>query len=265
MVAYHLEKTVAWFNSFVDSFRTPVLPDQRNYDLKIEHTHRVCVIMERLAASLSLNPEEMSLAAIIALCHDVGRFPQFQHFGTFNDASSVNHAALAVTTLKNEGVLEGLDANSQDLILQTIALHNVFELPGNLDPVARRFAMLIRDADKLDIWRVLIDYCSSAPQERASAVVWELPDSGRCSGQAIAAVIAKRMINRRLLATADDFKLLQISWVYDLNFTESFKMLAELGYIDTLAALLPSQPGCAEAVAVVRRFITNKQAHLSVA
>lgn len=260
---YHLKQTADWFNRFVASFTAPTPEEQRNYDLKIEHTGRVRAIMERLAASLNLSAEERALAAVIALCHDVGRFPQYRQYGTFNDATSVNHAALAVKTLKEDGILESLDENSRTLILQAVALHNVFTLPANLAPSVRRFAMLIRDADKLDIWRVLIEYCSAPPQERASAVVWELPATGCCSSPALAEVIAGRMIPRSLLATADDFKLLQLSWAYDLNFTESFKLLAEAGYIETLAALLPDQPGSEEAFAAVRNFIEIRAKNLS--
>lgn len=262
MYYYHLKQTADWFNSFVASFTAPTPEEQRNYDLKIEHTDQVLAIMERLSASLNLSADERALAAIIAICHDVGRFPQYRQYGTFNDVTSVNHAALAVKTLTEDGILDCLDEKSRTITLQAIALHNVFTLPGNLATSVRRFAMLIRDADKLDIWRVLIEYCTTAPQERASAVVWELPDTGSCSRPAIDEVIAGRMINRSLLASADDFKLLQLSWAYDLNFKESFKMLTERGYIETLAALLPDQPGCAEAVAVVRNFIQIKTENL---
>lgn len=259
---FHFKQTADWFTRFVASFTAPSPEEQRNYDLKSEHTVQVRAIMERLAASLNLSSDERALASIIAICHDVGRFPQYRQYGTFNDATSVNHAALAVKTLKEEGILDSLEEQSRIHILQAIALHNVFTLPGNLAPYVRRFAMLIRDADKLDIWRVLIEYCSAPPQERASAVVWELPDTGYCSRPALDEIIAGRMIDRSLLATADDFKLLQLSWAYDLNFAESFKMLSERGYIETLAALLPDQPGCAEAVAVVRKFIQIKTENL---
>lgn len=214
--------------------------------------------MERLTASLRLSAEERGLAAIIALCHDVGRFPQFLKYGTFNDAASANHAALALETLRTEKVLAALDRESQRVVVQSVALHNIFSLPDDLDPCLRRFAMLIRDADKLDIWRVLIEYCTAPPEERASAVVWELPDTGLCSPPALEEVIAGRMINRSLLATADDFKLLQLSWAYDLNFTDSFALLSERGYIDILADLLPVQPGSDQAVGAVRKFINNR-------
>lgn len=249
-----LNEITDWFDRFVARFRGATPAEQRNYDLKIEHTARVRIIMDRLTASLGLPPEERALAAAIALCHDVGRFPQYRLYGTFNDATSANHGALSVQTLKEEGVLDGLGAEERNMLLQGVALHNVFLLPEDLPPVVRRFALLIRDADKLDIWRVMIEYCSAPPEERASAVIWELPDTGACSPRALEEVASGRMLNRSLLATADDFKLLQLSWVFDLNFAESHAFMNERGYIGTLAGLLPRQAGCREAIAAVREF-----------
>lgn len=258
MTEQQLSDIGVWFDRFVATFRGDSPATQRNYDLKIEHTVRVRAIMERLIASLNPLPEERALASAIAICHDVGRFPQYREYGTFNDATSTNHAALAIRTLKAEGVVDALAAEGQKLLLQAVALHNVFALPAKLDPVVRRFALLIRDADKLDILRVIIEYFSSAPDERASAVIWELPDTGACSTPALEEVVAGRLLDRKLLATADDFKLLQLSWVYDLNFTESYRILAERGYIETLASLLPCQPGCREAVAAVTGHLQSK-------
>lgn len=260
MHARQLHDITAWFARFVAGFRGANADEQRNYDLKIDHTYRVLAMMERLTASLGLAAAERSLAAAIALCHDVGRFPQYRDYGTFNDATSTNHATLAVQTLTAEGAVDRLAPEERRLLLQSVALHNVFELPDDLSAAARRFARLIRDADKLDIWRVLIEYCTAPPAERASAVIWELPDTGACSPPALAEVTAGRMLNRSLMATADDFKLLQLSWVFDLNFAESFRILEEQGYIATLAALLPEQPGCREAAAVVREFVAERAA-----
>ena len=258
MTEPQLNEISVWFDRFVATFRGESAAEQRNYDLKSAHTHQVRAIMARLVASLSLGPEERALAAAIAICHDVGRFHQYRHYGTFNDATSTNHAALAVQTLKTEGILELLEDGEQGVLLQVVSLHNVFKLPADLDPAVRRFALLIRDADKLDIWRVLIECCSSGPEERASAVFLELPDTGLCSPQALEEVVAGRMPNRELLTTVDDLKLLQLSWAYDLKFAESFNIMAERGYLETLASMLPRQSGCREAVDAVRAFVQSR-------
>ena len=246
-----LHEITAWFNKFIATFKGRSPADQRNYDLKAAHTRLVQANIERLAEHLRLTAEDRALASAIAICHDVGRFPQYRDYGTFNDITSINHASLAVTTLNSEEILDTVVAEQRSILLQAVALHNAFILPENLDPVVARFAKLIRDADKLDIWRVLLDYCSSDPEERASAVIWELPDTGYCSENALLEVTAGRMLQRNLLATVDDFKLLQLSWVFDLNYVESFRILAERGYIEALAGLLPDQKGCREASEVV--------------
>jgi len=253
-----LNEISVWFDRFVTTFRAGSPEEQRNYDLKVEHTANVRGIIERLTAALDLPCHERSLASAIAICHDVGRFPQYRDYGTFNDAASINHATLAVQTLKREGILNLLDAGQRSTILQAVAMHNLFTLPQDLDPVSLRFAMLIRDADKLDIWRVLIEYCCSDPGKRASAVIWELPDTGVCSVRALEEVMDGRMLNRSILATADDFKLLQLSWAFDLNFEESFVIMKERGYIETLAGLLPVQSGCSEAVVAVTDYVRSR-------
>lgn len=258
MTESQLATLSGWFDSFVATFRADSVAEQRNYDLKIEHTRQVRANMERLAASLKMTAEEQALAAAIALSHDVGRFPQYRDYATFNDVTSVNHAALAVETLKDEGVLVGLTEAERLLLLQAVALHNRFHLPVQLKPQLRRYVLLIRDADKLDIWRVLIEYCTAPPEERAGAVAWDLPESGTCSPAALAEVIAGRMPNRDLLKTVDDIKLLQLSWAYDLNFSESFRMLDERGYVEILAGLLPADPRCASAVEAVRGFVQRQ-------
>lgn len=258
MNEHHLYEISEWFDCFVSGFIGATAADQRNYDLKIEHTYCVRDCMDRLTTDLGLSSSDRAMASAVAICHDVGRFPQYRQYGTFNDKTSTNHAALSVRTLKQERVLENIDGADRSLILQAVAMHNLFELPESLDPVVRRFALLIRDADKLDIWRVLIEYCTSKPEERASAVIWELPDTGACSKRAIDEVAAGRILNRSFLETADDFKLLQLSWVFDLNFSESFRIVSERGYLHTLAGLLPKKGGCGEAVAVVHSYVQSR-------
>lgn len=259
METVDLDALYTWFARFVGGFTGETVADQRNYDLKVEHTYKVCAIMRRLAPAAGLTAEGCRLAEAVALCHDVGRFPQFERYRTFNDAVSVNHGALAVQTLKEQQVLAKLPADQRELLLQAVALHNIFRLPSGLSPTLCQLARLIRDADKLDIWRVLIEYCTNSADERASAVVWELPSTGECSGAVLAEVMAGRMVDRVLLRTADDFKLLQLSWVFDLNYRESFAILAEAAYIDTLARLLPDQPACQRAVTVVQAHVLNRR------
>ena len=100
--------------------------------LKIDHTYRVAALCERIANSLSLPPQDVDLAWLCGLLHDVGRFEQLRRYGTFIDAKSIDHALMSVTVLLEEGRLRDYIAGTdEDALLRTaIRLHNAYRLPG---------------------------------------------------------------------------------------------------------------------------------------
>ena len=127
--------------------------------LKISHTYRVAALCERIARSLALPPQDVDLAWLCGLLHDVGRFEQLRRFGTFNDAQSIDHAAAGAAVLFEQGrVREYLDDGSEDALLRTaVAWHSAYRLPPDLDARTRRFCAILRDADKVDILRVNVE------------------------------------------------------------------------------------------------------------
>lgn len=60
--------------------------------LKIRHTYEVINKSEYIAIRLGLDKENIELAKIIALLHDIGRFEQIKKFDEFND-KKIEHAA----------------------------------------------------------------------------------------------------------------------------------------------------------------------------
>ena len=51
--------------------------------LKIDHTYRVAALCARIAQSLALPPEDVDLAWLSGILHDVGRFEQLRRYNTF--------------------------------------------------------------------------------------------------------------------------------------------------------------------------------------
>ncbi|GFE58072.1 HD domain-containing protein [Geobacter sp. AOG1] len=231
-----------WFDRYCRTFYVDDAEAQRNIALKEEHTRRVCANMELLVESLGLEEGSRRLAMTVALFHDVGRFEQYRRYGTFKDADSVNHAALGARVLAEERVLDRLPTAEQSLIVRAVALHNAFILPADLDSTTGLYVRLIRDADKLDIWRVFLDYYRAPAEERASAVSLGFADRPACSPDVLACLREGKMVNLSQLATLNDFKLLQLSWVHDLNFPASFRLAREQGYLAGIAATLPAVP-----------------------
>jgi putative nucleotidyltransferase with HDIG domain len=247
-----------WFVDYCNSFSTPVVEDQRNITVKQVHTREVCLNALRIAQDLALGREQTMLAEAIALLHDIGRFPQYQQYKTFDDSISINHAALGVKTLQDENALQRLPKRDQDIIIRCVMLHNVFFLPVGLDEETALFAKLIRDADKLDVMRVVMEFFEQDEGDRAGAVVIGLPHAPGYSHEVLACVERGEMAQKAMLRTQNDFKLLQLSWIYDLNYASSFHMVVERDYIRKLSDLLPRTDEIARAVDVVRGYVNGK-------
>jgi hypothetical protein len=122
--------------------------------------------------------------------HDTGRFEQYARYKTFVDSQSVDHAVLGVGILEKNEILCSLDEPTQDFILRTIRYHNRAILPREETETCLFFTKLLRDADKLDILKVVTDYYSQQNGNRNGAlrsttspciIRWEEPHSMSCS------------------------------------------------------------------------------------
>ena len=249
-----------WFAEYCRSFYSADEEEQRNISLKELHTHNVCDNIIRIAGEESLGEEVRLLAEVTALFHDVGRFPQYHRYKTFKDSDSINHAVLGAKVLLESKVLAGFPRDEQETIVQSVRLHNVFTIPEKLSASTGLFLRMIRDADKLDIWRVFIEYYALPEGKRASAVGLGFPDLAKCSDEVFARIDSRQMVNLSMLKTLNDFKLLQLSWVFDLNFTASFRQLQERDYIGGIAATLPRSDRIDSLVAGLREFVERKLA-----
>jgi hypothetical protein len=236
-----LDDLKRWFSAFVAPFYTEgdtYLND--NLKLKECHTHRVCDEMRRLTVALRLEADDCRLAEAIALLHDVGRFPQLQTYRTYKDHESENHCQLGVKVLTEADVLAAIDADERAVILKCVEVHGVKALPP-LDTQTALFAKLIRDADKIDIYNLLVEnYRILADEPERFRWEVEFPDTDACNPAVIEAVMNRQLINYDAIQTINDAKLLQLGWVYDIYFDWSLKEIFDRGYLTALIELLPT-------------------------
>lgn len=246
----------AWFDSFCASFRSTDPEVQRNYDLKELHTRKVCAAARLIAQDGPAR--RLFLAEVTALCHDLGRFPQFRQYGTFKDSDSVNHAYLSAEILKQSNLLDFLSSSERKHVITAVRLHNVYLVPAGLAPEAEDLLRIVRDADKLDIWRVFIEFFHAPEAERASAAGLGFPDLPQCSPEVLAELRAGRMVQLASLQSLNDFKLLQLSWVYDINFQSTLRLIIERGIVERLSATLPREQAVAEVLDTVRSYLERR-------
>ncbi len=248
----------AWFSEYCDSFSTSCNDDQRNFDVKRKHTDNVCSNMLLIAQDLELDDHRTIVAESVALFHDIGRFPQYRQYKTFQDSISVNHAALGAKVLIESSALLNLPKGDQDLIVRAVTLHNVLAIPGELDRDLLQLVKMVRDADKLDIWQVFLDYCGQPAKDKPTAVGLGLPDIPEYSPEVLKQLHQHKLVLLSSLKTLTDFKLLQLAWIFDLNFAASFRIAAQRQYIDRFALTLPKTDAVADAVDAVREYLNEK-------
>lgn len=180
------------------------------------------------------------IAEVMALFHDIGRFEQFIRYRTFVDKKSENHGELGVKILQQEKVLAVLEEDTRELILKAILYHNRLLIPENESPVCIYFSRLLRDADKLDIFNLFSTYYYLDNSEKSSAVELDLPDVPEISGKVLNSLRQGSMVGIQHLRSVNDFKLLQMGWIYDINYQPTFRMIYERGYLQKIKDTLPS-------------------------
>ena len=253
-----LDDLNSWFEQYVHSFHSDNPDIQRNFDIKLVHTRHVCMEILDLGQSLALSQKELYIAEVIALFHDVGRFEQYARYGTFYDLRSEDHATLGVKVLKENYVLDSLDSKTRDLILRSISYHNRAFLPKEETEICLFFSKLLRDADKLDIWRVVTDYYQNASQERNKALELDLRNTPEIADEVYEYLLTGKIVKVTAIKTLNDFKLLQMGWVYDLNFPRAFNLARERRYLEIILSSLPKTEKVLEVYSVVKSFLEKQ-------
>ena len=282
-----LEALERWFYAYAGGFAPEDADRRKVIEMKAEHCLRVRGEIRDIAENAGLEPEEVRLAEAVGLLHDVGRFGQVARYGTFADLTSTNHARLGVRVLRSEGVLERVELPARKIILVAVENHNKPGIPARLKGRAFLHSRLIRDADKLDIYRILTDIYArrGKPAEAGDSVFLELPDEEVHGGEVPGveapggtggspkedrtgvSVVSERVYRNVLegrvvpyaeLKNLNDFKLLQMGWVYDLNFPLSLRRTRDRRFLDKIRESMPPSKMVDEVYNRVRSYLDDR-------
>ena len=212
--------------------------DPAPFKLKQAHTERVRGHIQRLSEALGLDSRSGVRAEAAALIHDLGRFPQYMRFNTFSDPLSTNHAALSAGVVCREKLLRFVARYDRQLILRAVALHNRRSLPQGLSPDLDCLARLLRDADKMDIFGVMVSLYKNGSGVR-SFITHNLPDDGQIRKELVDRMMTGNGIPYSDVATLNDLKLSQLSMIYDLNFPGAAAHALAQGVVQKILRSMP--------------------------
>jgi hypothetical protein len=256
-----LSRLKRWFDLYTSGFMKGDPAYDRALRLKVDHTRRVCREIALLGKAAGLPAPDGFLAVTAALFHDIGRFRQYEIHRTFSDRNSENHAHLGLRVIAAERLFHGIPMGERRLVMRAVAFHNAARPPVIDDPRSRQLISLLRDADKLDIWRVFIRHYREAGPG-ADVISLGLPEIPPCSPAILNALSEGRLASMNDLETRNDLRLLQISWVYDLNFPASFRAVKKRRYIERIASgfMIPEGDAAAVSAAVDKaiRFVKSR-------
>ena len=189
-----------------------------NYDLtnekiilKKNHSIRVMNLCIKYAKKLGFNDEDVSLAKVIGLLHDIGRFEQLKEFNSFDD-SNIDHADLGVKILFEEGLIKNFWNNKEDYELIEFAIknHNKMKIGKTTNERYLKFAKLIRDIDKMDII-YLLGYLSELDTK---------PSNDLINPKIINSIKNHELSNYKDIKNINDSIALKFAYTYDINYDE---------------------------------------------
>lgn len=214
--------------------------------LKYDHTFRVAALCEQIAQSIHLSEHACTLAWLMGMLHDIGRFEQVRRYGTFSDDKSIDHAMFGADLLFREGLFDEYikEPCAEDRVLHEVYInikrltetgirnHSAYRIEKGLSGNEQMFCHILRDADKIDILRVNCD----TPMEQIYNVTTQELRQSAVSPQVKAAFMEHHAVLRAYKKTAIDNAVGHVSLVFELVFPISRQIVKEQGYLDRMLA-----------------------------
>ena len=242
-----------WFSAYVDRFGSGGVLDPA-LELKLEHSLRVAADAAEIARESGWPTGTVRTTRTLGLLHDVGRFSQFAEFGTFSDSRSVDHGERGSQVLEAEGPLAGLDRICHTSVLDGVRHHNKRVLPDSLAKESLRLAGAVRDADKLDICRIVLQSLEDGMPDGAAVLLGGLDARAAPSREVLDCLTGGEVVSSGAVRSLADLLLLQASWVYDVNCPAAMRRLRDRRLLERIGRHLPRDPETCKALDMAAAF-----------
>ena len=215
------------FKEYLKAYDT----ENSSVKLKIVHTYHVVEFSEYIAKAQGINEENVEIAKLIALLHDIGRFEQLKELNDFSDIKGIDHADLGVEILFNNGLIRKfIEEDKYDKIIKVaIANHNKYKIEDGLTELEVLHSKIIRDADKLDIFYEVIEvfYNEKEIEEINQSII---------DDNIISKIYEKKTINRNELKQKSSLIkiLIVLAFIFDINYHASYEIIRNEKYIDKI-------------------------------
>lgn len=221
----NLDKAQKEFLKYTEQFNLK----NKNIKRKQLHSIRVMQLSKKIATKLEMSQEDIDIATLIGLLHDIARFEQYTQFQTFRDLESFDHGDYAIKILEKD-IRKYIETDSYDDIIKTaIKNHNKYQIEEGLKDKKLIFAKIVRDADKLDILYESVE------------MFWNGIEN-QINDSKISEDVMKEFKNNKQITRKKNISNIPsvnevisvIAFIFDMNFKESFQILQKEDYINKI-------------------------------
>lgn len=221
----------------------------KNYDLtiteikyKYDHTLRVVNYAKIICESENFSKYDTTLTLICSLLHDISRFEEWMEY---NSWSKIDHGDLGYEILNQNDFIKNFSENEEEqkLVLNVVKYHNKYEIPENLSEKEKMILKVVRDADKIDI---LITQTNKMNFEKKCNDNWQDKEKIIISEEIINNVINEELVKNALVNNIALLLIKQLTFLYDINYRSSFKIIYNLNIVD-------------EKLSVLKELLINKE------
>jgi putative nucleotidyltransferase with HDIG domain len=250
-----LERVKSEFRNFVNGYDNQTDP---GFELKVVHTMHVVENAKLIATKLNLPEEDIELAQVIAYLHDIGRFEELKDLKGFDSVNN-DHALYGSKMLFEKNLIRKfLEDDSYDSIIKNaVENHSKYAIKDGLNQRELLHARIIRDADKLDNFRVKKDEPIEALFPGKFSKMEEFSNSP------ISDKVYKNILNHECVDIRDreqplDYFLCILAFAFDMNFKETLQIVKENDYINVLLDKFEyTNTETAERIKNIRKIMNN--------
>ena len=222
-----INKAKKFYKEYISKYN----PEDPKIALKIAHIYRTAEEAKKIGENLELNEEDVALAELIGLLHDIGRFEQAKIYNTFMDKDSVNHGEYGVKVLFEDGLIRNFieDNEYDEIIKKAILNHNRNKIDSNIkDERKILHCKIIRDADKLDIYYALLT------EKLEAAYPLDRYPKEHINDKIKDNFIKNYKIDYSNINSCVDLLVGQIAYVFDINYLYSLQKIHNENYLERI-------------------------------
>lgn len=211
-----MKEVIRIFNEYAKKYdlRNP------NIMMKYHHSFRVMEFSKEIAKSIGMSEDDIELASIIGLYHDIARFRQWSEYETYKDELSFDHGNVGYDILKSELINKiTTDKEKQEIIMKAVVNHNKYKIEDGLSDKTLLMSKIVRDADKLDIMTEQINIVDK--KYDVDSEVKEI-------------ILNHQMLPNTKVNNRMDSLFRHMAFMFDLNFKYSYQYLLDKKIISNM-------------------------------